>query len=95
MLLAIGHGEQSVADDGFVIGVAAGDARLANANGTLPEVEAGIGKEMGRGEGLWAALREVEVVGEGGRFTGGKLAMPRQGGGFGSGRQAIDEFDCQ
>lgn len=93
LVLAIGHGEEGVADDGFVVGVAAGVGGGADAEGALPEAEAGAGEEVGGGEGLGAALGEMEVVGEGGGFVGREGAVPGEGGGFGSGREAVDEFE--
>jgi len=93
LVLAIGHGEEGVADDGFVVGVATGFGGVSDAEGALPEAEAGAGQEVGGGEGLGAALGEVEVVGEGGGFAWGEDAVPGEGGGFGSGREAVDEFE--
>jgi len=93
LVLAIGHGEEGVADDGFVVGVAAGFGGGADAKGALPEAEAGAGEEVGGGEGLGAAFGEVEVVGEGGGFAGREGAVPGEGGGFGGGGEAVDDFD--
>jgi hypothetical protein len=93
LVLAIGHGEEGVADDGFVVGVAAGVGGGADAEGALPEAEAGAGEEVSGGEGLGAALGEVEVVGEGGGFLGREGAVPGEGRGFGSGRETVDEFE--
>ncbi len=93
LVLAIGHGEEGIADDGFVVGVAAGVGGGADAEGALPESEAGAGEEVGGGEGLGAALGEMEVVGEGGGFVGREGAVPGECGGFGSGREAVDEFE--
>jgi hypothetical protein len=85
LVLAIGHGEEGVAHDGFVVGVAAGFGGGAVAKGALPAAEAGAGAEVGGGEGLGAALGEVEVVSEGGGFAWGEDAVPGEGGGFGGG----------
>ena len=93
LVLAIGHGEEGVADDGFVVGVAAGFGGGADAKGALPEAEAGAGEEVGGGEGLGAAFGEVEVVGEGGGFAWGEDAVPGEGGGFGGGGETVDEFE--
>ena len=38
LFLPIGHREQSVTHNGFIIWVAAGDGRVADTQGTLPEV---------------------------------------------------------
>ena len=93
LVLAIGHGEEGVAHDGFVVGVAAGFGGGADAKGALPEAEAGAGEEVGGGEGLGAAFGEVEVVGEGGGFAWGEDAVPGEGGGFGGGGESVDEFE--